>query len=300
MSQNPAVYRGRFAPTPSGPLHLGSLLTALASWLQARASGGRWLLRIDDLDGARCPPGTDGLILRQLEAHGLYWDETPRRQSAHRADYRAALDALRQQQRLYVCRCTRAELQHCQRTGPDGPVYPGTCRSRAHRPPGALRVRVEDGTDTLQDPWQGPQTRQLTGEVGDFIVQRRDGAIAYQLACCVDEAAQGITEIVRGADLLGSSFRQAFLRRCLGLPPIPSRHLPVLVGADGLKLSKQNHAAPLAEAQAAAQLWACLERLGQGPAPGLRRAPAVEILAWARAHWDAARVPRLGSLPVVA
>jgi glutamyl-Q tRNA(Asp) synthetase len=293
------AYRGRFAPTPSGPLHLGSLLTALASWLQARAAGGRWLLRFDDLDGPRCPAGADEQILRQLDAHGLHWDEPPRWQSRHVEAYQAALDQLRAQGRLYVCDCTRAQLQQSALSGPDGPVYPGSCRDRGHPAPGALRVRMAAGTDTLDDPWQGPQLRALERDIGDFIVLRRDGRIAYQLASCVDEAAQGITEIVRGADLLGSSFRQAYLRRCLGLATIPSRHLPVLTGPDGQKLSKQNHASPLDIGQAPMQLWRCLEWLGQTPEPGLQQASISSLLAWAQAHWDPRRVPRLGNLPVV-
>jgi glutamyl-Q tRNA(Asp) synthetase len=293
------VYRGRFAPTPSGPLHLGSLLTALAGWLQARTAGGRWLLRFDDLDSPRCQPGADDQILRQLEAHGLHWDESPRWQSRHVEDYRAALERLRAQGRLYACGCTRAQLQRSALPGPDGPVYPGTCRDRAQPGAGALRVRVTAGTDTLDDPWQGLQRRELERDIGDFIVLRRDGRIAYQLASCVDEAAQGITEIVRGADLLGSSFRQAYLRRCLDLAAIPSRHLPVLTGADGQKLSKQNHAPPLDASQAPEQLWRCLEWLGQAPEPRLRQASVGSLLAWAQAHWEPGRVPRLGSLPVV-
>lgn len=281
-------YRGRFAPTPSGALHLGSLLTALASYLDARHHHGEWLLRIDDLDRPRCVPDADKQILRQLEAHALLWDEAPRYQSQHLAEYEAALARLAAQGRLYACRCTRATLAASALPGPDGPVYPGTCRGLqlpfdAH----ALRFAVSDGLLHLDDRLQGRLQRDASTELGDFVVRRRDGIVGYHLACAVDEAAQGITDVVRGADLIGASFAQNVLQQALALPAPRYAHVPVLVDAKGLKLSKQNHAAPLDAAKAAENLWSCLHWLQQAPPPELRNAAPAEILDWATAHWRA-------------
>lgn len=290
MKANNLPYRGRFAPTPSGPLHLGSLLTALASYLQARRRGGAWLLRIDDLDRARCPAGMTDQILRQLGAHALQWDEAPRRQSEHLDAYRDALETLRRQGLLYACTCTRAALKTSSPPGPDGPVYPGTCRA-AGAARGSLRARVPAGRLCFDDAWQGRQCCDLRSEIGDFVARRADGVPSYQLACAVDEHAQRITEVVRGADLLGSTFQQRWLMLQLGIAPPTCRHLPVLVDAQGRKLSKQNRAAPVTGADASLNLVRCLRALGQEVAPGLERAAPAEVLARAVAQWDAARVP---------
>lgn len=292
-------YRGRFAPTPSGPLHLGSLLTALASWLDARHRGGAWLLRIDDLDRARCPRGTDATILRQLEAHGLHWDEVPRYQARHVAEYREALERLARGGHLYACACSRATLKRAALPGPDGPVYPGTCRDAGLDPRRhALRARLPPLDLCFMDAWQGQHCRNLPREVGDFVVRRASGEMAYQLACAVDEHAQRITDVVRGADLLGSTFCQLWLLGQLDLAAPRYAHLPVLVDARGRKLSKQNHAPPV-EARAAAQnLRRCLALLGQ-PVP--QAGSPDPILRDAAAAWDAARVPRtarIGDLPL--
>jgi glutamyl-Q tRNA(Asp) synthetase len=285
-------YRGRFAPTPSGPLHLGSLLTALASFLQARAAGGSWLLRVDDLDGPRCRPEHAETILRQLEAHALLWDETPRFQSRHVEEYGAAYGKLEQTGLLYPCACTRAQLARDSLPGVDGPIYAGTCRGLAATPPRpAWRLRTGPGRLELDDPWQGLLKRDAEKDIGDFVLRRADGAIGYQLACVVDEAAQGITEVVRGADLIGSSFRQLWLQQLMRLAPPAYRHLPVLAGADGRKLSKQNHAEAVETRRAPVNLLECLGLLGQPYPAELRQAPAPEILAWAIAHWNSGTVP---------
>ena len=290
------AYRGRFAPTPSGPLHLGSLLTALASWLDARHHGGAWLLRIDDLDRARCPRGADAVILRQLEGHGLHWDESPRYQSAHVAEYRDALRRLEDAQRLYACACSRATLKESARPGPDGPVYPGTCRSaEIALGRGSLRARMPDRELCFNDAWQGRQCRDLAREVGDFVVRRANGEIAYQLACAVDEQAQRISHVVRGADLLGSTFCQLWVQEELGQRPPRYAHLPVLADARGRKLSKQNHAAAVDARDAAANLRRCLRLLNQEEMEG--DDPAA-ILAGARKCWDAARVSRTAQMEV--
>lgn len=285
-------YRGRFAPTPSGPLHLGSLLTALASYLQARSQQGRWLIRVDDLDTPRCIAGADAQILRQLEDHGLEWDESPRYQSHYLAEYHNAFEQLRALGAVYPCSCTRALLAQTSRPGPDGPVYAGICRNaiRSSAAP-SWRLRVADAALTFVDGWQGTQTRQLLTEVGDFVVMRADGRIAYQLACAVDEAAQGITEIVRGSDLLGSTFRQLYIQRLLHLPEARYRHLPVLVDNAGRKLSKQNHAAPIVAAHATANLLSCLRWLGQSPPSMVESAPPRELVHWAVGHWRPGQVP---------
>ncbi len=295
----PVRYRGRFAPTPSGPLHMGSLLTALASWLEARAQGGDWLLRIDDLDRERCPPGASTLILQQLEAHDLQWDERPRYQSEHLDDYDAALQRLIASGRIYACACTRATLQQHVRHGPDGPVYDGSCRELALPYHGhALRLRVEDEDIAFVDGWQGSQTRRGTTDVSDFIVVRRDGIPGYQLSCAVDEVQQRITHVVRGADLLGSTFAQRHVLDALDLPMPAYRHLPVLVNATGMKLSKQNHAKALDSATAPKNLWQCLQWLGQNPPASLAGAQTHDVLTWALAFWKPHRVPHATCIKV--
>ena len=260
-----ATYRGRFAPTPSGPLHLGSLYTALASYLAARAAGGQWLLRIDDLDGPRCEPGADQQILQQLAAHGLRADEPPRWQSAHLAEYQQALNALQQQQLIYACRCSCRELGLADRDA-------------------ALRIKLPARKVRLDDDWQGLVQRDLQSELGDFVVRRRDGMIAYQLACVVDEQAQGISHVVRGADLLDSSICQTQIAQYLGFPEIRFGHLPVLLDAEGAKLSKQHHAPPLDSAHAADNLRRCLELLRQATPPPTLKRPA-RIMEFALGNW---------------
>ena len=293
------IYRGRFAPTPSGPLHAGSLLTALASYLQARAAGGEWLLRIDDLDRTRCRPEYTETILRQLEAHGLHWDAAPRLQNRHVDDYEAAYAKLFAQGLVYGCSCTRAQLALTSLGGIDGTVYAGTCRGRSQAVHGmAARLCVAEIELEIDDVCQGHMRRRLDREVGDFVLRRADGQIAYQLACAIDEQAQGITEVVRGADLIGSSFKQSYLQRLLDLPRPGYLHIPILLGAQGHKLSKQNHAPSIDSHSVADNLLGSLSRLGQHPPAQLRRAAPAEILRWAVAAWDIQQVPRQADLPI--
>lgn len=283
-------YRGRFAPTPSGPLHFGSLLTALASYLDARQAGGVWLLRIDDLDGPRCVPGATETILEQLQQHGLIWDEAPYYQSQHQHAYESALNALGSRGLLYRCRCTRRILRQTALPGPDAPVYPGTCRhAEVTDQTAALRLRLSDRVEELTDRWQGRVRRDLQTQVGDFVVRRVDGQIAYQLACAIDEEQQRITHVVRGADLLSSTFAQRTVARSLNLSTPVYGHLPVLVDAAGKKLSKQHHAPAIDNTKAAENLRVALQQLGQDTPPA--SAGVHRIIESAISHWNPAAVP---------
>jgi glutamyl-Q tRNA(Asp) synthetase len=270
-------------------LHLGSLLTALLSYLDARAAGGAWLLRIDDLDAPRCDPAHSTRILRQLEAHGLHWDEAPRYQSAQRAEYEAALATLRAGGRVYGCDCTRRRLKKSATTGVWGPVYSGRCRDRGLAEQGdadlALRLRVPHGPARLEDDWQGTLEGDWQKDVGDFVLQRRDGIPGYALACAVDEHAMGITHIVRGADLLAPTLMHWAVLDALGHARPRSRHGPLLQRADGAKLSKQNHAAPIDESRAPASLLRCCAWLGVAPADADAGSAPAEILKAAVAAW---------------
>lgn len=291
MTASHPVYRGRFAPTPSGPLHMGSLLTALLSYLDARANDGAWMLRIDDLDGPRCSPAHSARILRQLEAHGMHWDEAPRYQSAHRDEYREALAALRASDRIYGCDCTRKRLRESAVEGQWGPVYDGRCRERSLADDGseglALRLRAPSGPARLEDDWQGTLEGDWQKDIGDFVLQRRDGIAGYALACAVDEQAMGITHIVRGADLLTPTLMHWAVLDALEHPRPHSRHGPLLQRTDGAKLSKQNHATPIDETQAAASLLRCCAWLGMAlPTSAAGDTPAA-ILEAAVREWRA-------------
>lgn len=248
-------YVGRFAPSPSGPLHAGSLVAALASWLDARAHDGRWLLRMEDVDTPRTVAGAADAIMAQLKALGLHWDGGVMWQSQRNGAYQAAFDALAARGLVYGCGCTRREIADSALRGPaaapgaDGErPYPGTCRHGL--PPGrqarAWRVRVPEGVERFEDRWLGPQEQDVASAVGDFALRRADGLWAYQLAVVVDDAEQGVTDVVRGADLLSSTARQRVLGRLLELPPVRYLHVPLILDpASGLKLSKQNGAPAL-------------------------------------------------------
>jgi glutamyl-Q tRNA(Asp) synthetase len=239
-------YRGRFAPTPSGPPHFGSLVAALASCLDARHQGGVWLLRIEDIDPPRVVAGATDAILRGLDAHGFEWDETVMHQSRRTEAYLAALADPRLRALTYVCACSRKQLVESTRRGIDGPVYPGTCRDLAlPEHAGAVRVRVPERRIEFIDRQQGRVACDLARDCGDFVLRRADGVVAYHLGVVVDDAEQGITDIVRGADLLTSTPRHLFLQDVLGLPRPVYMHLPVVLDARGEKLSKQTLAAPL-------------------------------------------------------
>lgn len=246
------TYRGRFAPSPTGPLHFGSLVSALASWLDARAQRGAWLVRIEDIDGPRTVPGAAEDILATLERFGMRADEPPVWQSTRAARYRQALEQLKDACVIYPCGCTRKEIAdslldaHARNTTL---AYPGTCRAGLHgKPARAWRLRVPDGAAAVikfDDRWQGEQQQDLATEVGDFVLRRADDQWAYQLAVVVDDADAGITHIVRGEDLLDSTARQIYLQRCLGVPTPQYLHVPVVTNEYGEKLSKQNGATAL-------------------------------------------------------
>lgn len=287
-----ALTCGRFAPSPSGDLHLGSLLAAVGSYLAARRTGGRWLVRIDDLDPPRVVPGAADAILRSLEAHGLLWDGDVLFQSRRGEAYRAALEELGTAGLSYPCACTRRELAAIARAGIDGPVYPGTCRAglapgRAAR---ALRLRVGDAEISFHDAVQGDYRQHLAGAVGDFVLQRADGLIAYQLAVVVDDAFQRVTQVVRGVDLLASTPRQIYLQQCLGLQRPDYAHLPLLVDRHGAKLGKQTGAGPLDDTCASDNLHQVLTALAMPPPASLHGAPPVELLHWATAQREPARL----------
>jgi glutamyl-Q tRNA(Asp) synthetase len=294
------VYRGRFAPSPTGPLHFGSLVAAVGSYLEAKINSGEWLLRIEDLDTPRTVAGAADDIQRCLAAFGMAWDGEVMYQSTRAEAYRAALDQLRAGSVLYGCACTRREIADSAIHGIEGPVYPGTCRdglpaSRAAR---ATRVRTQGAHMTFEDAIQGIITQDVEHAVGDFVVARADGLFAYQLAVVVDDAAQGITDVVRGADLLDSTPRQILLQRLLGLPTPRYAHLPVAVNAQGEKLSKQTLARPLDWQKPSPHLIAALRFLGQEPPAGLQQRPPERIWAWAMAHWQLQRTPARRSLLV--
>ena len=280
------IYVGRFAPTPSGALHLGSLLTAAASWLDARAHRGRWLLRIDDLDAPRIKFGAESEILQALEAHGLVWDGNVVRQSDHSEHYRAALERLGA--RCFGCRCTRSQLKRAQR-------YPGTCRDLGlPRNDNALRIRVAaDRLGSAFDDRVMGRCEHRADWAGDFVVRRRDGIPSYPFAVVVDDATMHVTHVVRGADLLSDTPRQMYLAACLGIAPPAYAHIPVVVEASGEKLSKHNAATAIDNRHAGRNIAAVLSLLGLQPP----NEDAPTMLNWAVQHWDVERLPRRSVLP---
>ena len=273
-------YRGRFAPSPTGPLHFGSLVAAVASWLDARAAGGEWIVRIEDVDATRTIPGAADDILQTLEAFGLYWDGEVAWQSRRTALYHAALERLREAGHVYSCKCSRKEIADSGLFGLEGAIYPGTCRY-LDLPRGAdlaERMIAPQAPVTFVDAAVGMVSQNVAQDIGDFVVRRRDGLIAYQLAVVVDDADQGITDVVRGADLLWSTPRQILLQSALGYPQPRYRHFPVATNEAGEKLSKQTGAQPIDRAKASELLRHALAFLGrpapQGDSPGVILAAA--------------------------
>ena len=281
-------YRGRFAPSPTGPLHFGSLVAALASYLDARANQGQWLVRIEDLDPLREPPGAADSILASLEAHGLFWDEGVRFQSGRHDAYEAVLADWRQQERTYPCACSRKELQA------NGGHHPRHCRDSPdwHQPPPfALRFRTRAQHGTWQDRLLGRQQYRIQGEADDFIVRRKEGYYAYHLAVVVDDIDQGINAIVRGQDLLELTPFHLILYEALDAPAPSYLHVPLVYNHSGQKLSKQTGAPALDDRQASANIAQAMRALNHGLPGSLAEAPVKEQLAWGIENWH---IPALG------
>ena len=286
----PSRYRGRFAPSPTGPLHLGSLVAATASYLQALVAGGEWLLRIEDIDPPRELPGATDDILRVLESHGFCWSGDIRWQRQRQPGHLAAVEVLLAANLAFRCDCSRKDILAVARRGPTGPVYPGTCR---HKAPGmvptanaAIRIAAAPTLIRFVDRLQGPQCCRLDRDIGDFVIRRRDGLIAYVLAATLDDHAQRITEVVRGTDLLVMTPGQIWLQSLLGLDEPAYLHVPVVRNAAGQKLSKQTGAQPLAPDTPGANLCQALTCLGQRPPAELARDAPGLIWDWAAANWD--------------
>jgi len=279
---------GRFAPTPSGGLHFGSLVAALASFLHARRQGGRWLVRMEDVDAPRCVPGADGLILRQLELYGLHWDGEVVYQSQRAEAYRAALNGLLEGGLAYACRCSRVQVRAAAtHFGSEGAIYPGTCRRLGLRAEAGLAVRLDtqqvQGLDSVSfvDGLHGVIEHDVAADLGDFVLWRVEDFAAYHLAVVVDDAWQGVTEVVRGSDLLDSTPRQILLQRALGLLAPSYVHVPLALAANGQKLSKQNLAACLPIKSPGEDVWNALVFLGERPPLDLCSAKPEELLHWA-------------------
>ena len=285
------AYIGRFAPTPSGYLHFGSLVAALASYLDARAAGGQWLLRMEDLDPPREAPGAQTAILQTLESYGFEWDGDVVYQSQRHTTYEEVIQRLFNQGLAYACTCSRKQLESYQG------IYPGLCRNAGHEQhDAAIRLRVPELSYHFIDRVQGRFEQHLGREAGDFVIRRRDGLYAYQLAVVLDDAWQGVTDIVRGADLLDSTPRQLYLQELLGLTQPRYLHVPLIIQPDGHKLGKSYRSPPLHGQAATPLLLRALRALGQKPESALAGASPQEVLAWAIAHWAAEVIPRTPTL----
>jgi glutamyl-Q tRNA(Asp) synthetase len=284
-------YIGRFAPTPSGYLHFGSLVAALASFLDARAVGGQWLMRMEDLDPPREAAGAQTAILETLERYGFEWDGPLITQSNRHDAYQEVLHRWFSQGLAYACTCSRKQLE------PFEGIYPGFCRNAGHPANNAaIRIRVPELQYRFEDRVQGPFQQHLGREAGDFVIRRRDGLFAYQLAVTVDDAWQGVTDVVRGADLLDSTPRQLYLQELLGVRQPRYLHVPLITQPDGHKLGKSYRSPPLEADQAVPLLLRGLRALGQAPGTELAYATPQEVLRWAIEHWDVAAIPRTRNL----
>jgi glutamyl-Q tRNA(Asp) synthetase len=286
--------RGRFAPSPTGPLHFGSLVAAVGSYLSTRSQGGEWLVRMEDLDPPREMKGAADDILRTLESYGFEWDGEVMYQSRRRDAYESALEVLKHDGVVYACGCTRKEIADSSIRGIEGPVYPGTCRAGAPAGRGvrALRVRTDQAVIHFEDRLQGAQRSALETDIGDYVVRRADGFYAYQLAVVIDDAEQGISEVVRGADLLASTVRQIHLQQLLGLPIPEYLHLPTALNSQGEKLSKQTLASPLSKGRPVPVLWRVLAFLGQQPPNDWQSLGIPEFWAAAIGRWSESAIPR--------
>jgi len=286
MKSEPASYVGRFAPSPTGPLHFGSLLAAVASYGQALINDGRWLVRIEDIDPPREQPGADKLILQTLEAYGFEWDGPTSYQSTFTPRHENLVAGLISAGLAFPCSCSRRDLADVPR-GPLGAIYPGTCRDGCISDDVAIRVRVDDEPIKFEDALQDQYCQRLESESGDFIIKRRDGLIAYHLAVVADDFDQGITEIVRGIDLLDSTPRQIHLQRQLGFTTPDYMHIPVAMNDQGQKLSKLTGAPAISANDVTEDLFLALRCLDQQPPESLARGDTATVWRWVAENWDA-------------
>jgi glutamyl-Q tRNA(Asp) synthetase len=283
----PGAYVGRFAPSPTGPLHFGSLLAAVASYAEAKSRGGRWLLRIEDIDPPREQPGADQLIIRALEAYGFGWDGPVTYQSSFTPHHEQLVEKLLADGAAYPCSCSRRDLADAPR-GPLGAIYPGTCRNGCRGNDVAIRIRTNNEPIEFRDRLQGTRRQRLELESGDFVVRRRDGLIAYHLAVVVDDYDQGVTDIVRGIDLIDSTPRHIWLQRVLGFPSPRYMHIPVAVNAEGQKLSKLTGAPGIDTSAPGPVLYRAFDALRQAPPRELLSASPEVLWRWALESWNAA------------
>lgn len=297
-SKKEAPYVGRYAPSPTGPLHFGSLVAAVASYLEANANHGSWLLRMDDLDQPRVLPNAADDILRTLEAFGFEWHGNVLYQSMQTSAYMAAFEVLFNKQLIYPCSCTRKEIADSAVHGIDGFVYPGVCRNKRiqNNRYYAMRIKTEDEKIGFNDLIQGHISHNIFQDIGDFVLQRADGYFTYQLATVVDDNFQGVTHIVRGADLLDSTSRQIFLQHQLNYKKLFYAHIPVVTNIDDKKLSKQTLATTLDLQQKSNLLWQSLQFLGQNPPIALTNENITNIWLWAKTNWNLALVPKQRSI----
>ncbi|EDY85804.1 glutamyl-tRNA synthetase [gamma proteobacterium HTCC5015] len=293
MNHPNAHYRGRFAPSPTGPLHFGSLVAALASYLDAHANHGEWHVRMEDLDPPRCEAGAADAILQILDSYGFEWDGPVLYQSQRGTHYKQALQTLDELGLTYPCDCTRKEIHARCAMGEYGPIYDGHCRQHAAcADTTSLRLKVK-GDIAFEDGLQGLYQQNLSRDIGDFHLRRRDGLFAYHLGVVVDDAEQGFTHIVRGYDLLDSTPRQIYLQHCLGFAVHQYSHLPLVLKNNGQKFSKQNRSPALRAEDAVDNVWLALQFLGQSPAPELRKATLKTLWEWATDNWQLSKVPRV-------
>lgn len=284
---------GRFAPSPTGPLHFGSLVAAVASYCEARSQGGQWLLRIEDVDTTRRVEGASEDIIRTLQRYGFEWDGEIVYQSLRSDYYEQALTRLRNLRLAYACTCSRKEIADSStQMGIEGAIYPGTCLHHPIKASAASAWRLKTHTINIgfEDRIQGWQAHAMAADIGDFVIKRVDGLFSYQLAVVVDDALQGVTQVVRGADLLNSTSRQIYLQQCLGYTTPLYAHIPLVKNADGQKLSKQNLATSIADMPPVEMLYQALRFLQQSPPTSIKNATLETVWRWAIDHWQINRL----------
>lgn len=287
-------YRGRFAPSPTGPLHFGSLVAATGSYLQAKLHNGEWLVRIDDIDPPREQKGAATDILKTLESFGFEWDSEVLYQSTRSKRYHEAVDELLNQNLAYHCNCSRASIIKNSGQISNKIIYPGYCRDKSLNQSAETSIRLRSNNDTIHfhDLIQGEQNFNIESDIGDFIIQRRDHLYSYHLASGIDDAEQGITEVIRGADLLECTPSHMFVQRNLKLSTPQYHHLPIAVDRTGQKLSKQTYAEPINAKNAVVLLYKTLKFLGQKPSKGLMDANQNDIWLWAKKNWQLDLIPK--------